>query len=63
MVNNSLDIPDFSTDFQRVRDFLSQISQKTNPDYTWLLYSIYKKKDNYLIGGCGFKVDLKHMIA
>jgi len=63
MVNSSLDIPEFSTDFQRVRDFLSQISQKTNPDYTWLLYSIYKKKDNRLIGGCGFKVDLKHMTA
>lgn len=63
MVNNFLGVPDFSSNFKRVRDFLRKITQKTNPDYYWLLFSIYRRKEDYFIGGCGLKVDLNDRTA
>lgn len=63
LINNALGMPEFSSDFSKVKNFLNQIYRQKNNNYRWLLYSIYQKNDNRLIGGCGFKVDLIDSIA
>lgn len=63
LINNALGRPEFSNDFLKVENFLNKIYWRKNKNYQWLLYSIYHKNDNRLIGGCGFKVDLIDNIA
>ena len=61
LVNSSLGITEFSNNPQMLRKFLTQMSLKKNTNNPWLLYSIFNKLDKHLVGGCGFKVDLKQI--
>ncbi len=46
-----------------VKKFLEQIIEKKAAGERWLLYSIFHRYDNELIGGCGFKIDREYANA